>query len=381
MELKGLRIYDKNYGEDMVSNNDSILNPVLRKKTLVGQDIEFNFNDPELDRILCDEAPQNSVNPCKFETNKGEVYNLVSDKDRAYEFLQLIACCHEVSGTKAKDSEYFSYSGQSPDEVCLVDAAQRIGATFVDNRNNIITLNLGMQGKLQREVKMELLYLFPFDSSRARMSVIIRDDKDNVKLYCKGSDERLISLLKKTKSEQKDDKILVDTEGYLLSASLKGLRTLYMGMRVIDKNEFANWKARMDEVKLFVPSNDEEVIEKRNKYNVLVEEIEKDLTYLGCTVVEDKLQENVENTIHNLAKAGVQVWMITGDKMGTAKTIGYSCRMFIKQKMEVIQIDEEYYRPGSIEVDENKILNKLRSIFSNSDTPKTPKPQNPKTPN
>jgi magnesium-transporting ATPase (P-type) len=49
--------------------------------------------------------------------------------------------------------------------------------------------------------------------------------------------------------------------------------------------------------------------------------------------------------------------MITGDKMGTAKSIGYSCKMFTKENMEVVQIDEEYLNiitPDSLPAAANK---------------------------
>eukprot|EP00826_Nyctotherus_ovalis_P052696 TRINITY_DN673_c0_g1_i2.p1 TRINITY_DN673_c0_g1~~TRINITY_DN673_c0_g1_i2.p1 ORF type:complete len:974 (-),score=267.29 TRINITY_DN673_c0_g1_i2:180-2690(-) len=362
MELKGLRIFDKCYGESMAASGEVDEN--ARKRSIaVGEELEFNFCDQELNSILANPPAGASSSQCQMRTSKGKLYNLATDKDRALEFLKLLACCHEVAGTKVKDSQYFFYAGQSPDEVCLVDAAQRIGVAFVDNRSNTLILSLGAHGKKQEEARVQLLALFPFDSTRARMSVIVKDENGVIKLYSKGSDERLIGLLKKTREEQKTDPILVETEDYLLAASLKGLRTLYMAMRVIDEGEFASWKARMDEVNIFVPGNEAEAAEKKMRYDVLVDEVEKDLEYLGCTVVEDKLQENVESTIHNLSKAGVQVWMITGDKMGTAKSIGYSCKMFVKQNMEIVQIDDDYYYPGSKDVDTNKVLSRLQNSY------------------
>jgi len=42
---------------------------------------------------------------------------------------------------------------------------------------------------------------------------------------------------------------------------------------------------------------------------------------LGATGVEDKLQVNVRVTIEKLINAGVNVWMLTGDKMETAECI------------------------------------------------------------
>jgi len=45
---------------------------------------------------------------------------------------------------------------------------------------------------------------------------------------------------------------------------------------------------------------------------------------LGVTGVEDKLQEDVAVTIEDLRKAGIQVWMLTGDKVETATCISIS---------------------------------------------------------
>ena len=50
--------------------------------------------------------------------------------------------------------------------------------------------------------------------------------------------------------------------------------------------------------------------------------IEKKLTLLGATGIEDKLQEGVPNTIANLRLAGIVVWVLTGDKQETAINIG-----------------------------------------------------------
>ena len=57
-------------------------------------------------------------------------------------------------------------------------------------------------------------------------------------------------------------------------------------------------------------------------------EIETDLTLLGATAIEDKLQDGVPETIANLILGGVKVWVLTGDKQETAINIGYSCQVF-----------------------------------------------------
>ena len=42
--------------------------------------------------------------------------------------------------------------------------------------------------------------------------------------------------------------------------------------------------------------------------------IERDLILLGCTAIEDKLQQGVPECIERLANAGIRIWVLTGDK-------------------------------------------------------------------
>lgn len=48
-----------------------------------------------------------------------------------------------------------------------------------------------------------------------------------------------------------------------------------------------------------------------------------ELDVVGATAIEDKLQDEVPATIADLGKAGVKLWVLTGDKMETAINIGY----------------------------------------------------------
>jgi magnesium-transporting ATPase (P-type) len=74
--------------------------------------------------------------------------------------------------------------------------------------------------------------------------------------------------------------------------------------------------------------------------NDLASEIEQGFYLIGCTAVEDKLQDKVPETIRDFLKANIKVWMLTGDKLETAENIGYSCKL--------IQNDfEKMYLAGS----------------------------------
>ena len=66
---------------------------------------------------------------------------------------------------------------------------------------------------------------------------------------------------------------------------------------------------------------------KEANINKLAEELEVNFDLLGSTAIEDKLQEDVGETIYDIKKAGIQLWVLTGDKVETAINIGHSCRL------------------------------------------------------
>lgn len=60
----------------------------------------------------------------------------------------------------------------------------------------------------------------------------------------------------------------------------------------------------------------------------VAELIEKDLILIGCTAIEDKLQDGVPSCIETLSRAGIKIWVLTGDKMETAINIAYGKIIF-----------------------------------------------------
>jgi phospholipid-translocating ATPase len=59
-----------------------------------------------------------------------------------------------------------------------------------------------------------------------------------------------------------------------------------------------------------------------------IQKLEKDMDLVGVTAVEDLLQDEVKASIESLRKAGIKVWMLTGDKMETAKTISITTGLY-----------------------------------------------------
>ena len=54
---------------------------------------------------------------------------------------------------------------------------------------------------------------------------------------------------------------------------------------------------------------------REEKVKEVYEEMEQGLKLLGATAIEDKLQDGVPECIERLARAGIKIWVLTGDKV------------------------------------------------------------------
>lgn len=80
---------------------------------------------------------------------------------------------------------------------------------------------------------------------------------------------------------------------------------------------YEEWNQRYQEAVVSLENREE-------KIDAIYEEIETGLRLLGATAIEDRLQDGVPETIEDLKRAGIKVWVATGDKVETA--IGESLR-------------------------------------------------------
>ena len=68
-------------------------------------------------------------------------------------------------------------------------------------------------------------------------------------------------------------------------------------------------------------------INKEKEMNKVSDALEQDFILIGSSAIEDKLQEEVGQTIFNLRQAAIKVWVLTGDKVETAMNIGMACKL------------------------------------------------------
>ena len=239
-------------------------------------------------------------------------------------FLKFMAVCNTVFPTVDKENNII-YQSSSPDEIALVQSSKRLGIVLADRIDNNLYVDLGEKTELY-----EILVEIPFSSDRRRMSVIIRHPvSKKIALLTKGADSVMLNRI--TESS------LGCLNSALYTLSIEGLRTLVMGQRFIQAKEYYDWQGRWKKAMLGNNENKEEILE------ALAEEIEKDLDLVGCSGIEDKLQEGVPETIKTLLNIGIRLWVLTGDKEETAIEIAKSCNM-IREDMEIIRLSCNNYQ-------------------------------------
>jgi magnesium-transporting ATPase (P-type) len=119
---------------------------------------------------------------------------------------------------------------------------------------------------------------------------------------------------------RKDSENVENTISLLEMYSREGLRTLLLAQKEINEHEYNSWNMKYQQA-LIATSNREE------RVATVSEEIEHEFYLIGSTAIEDKLQDEVADTIEFLKKAGIKVWVLTGDKIETAINIGISCKL------------------------------------------------------
>ena len=161
-----------------------------------------------------------------------------------------------------------------------------------------------------------------YDSPRASMAASRRSS--NYEIYHRSVADQHITL---------DDSAILDlTLQHIHDFATEGLRTLMYGYKYLGKDEYETWK------KLFREASTS-LVDRQELIDQASETLERDLDLAGATAIEDELQKGVPETIDKLRRAGMRLWMLTGDKRETAINIGHSCKL-IKSYSEVIILDQ-----------------------------------------
>ncbi|KFK43333.1 hypothetical protein AALP_AA1G111300 [Arabis alpina] len=269
----------------------------------------FNFDDPRLMRG----GWRNEPNP-----------------DLCKEFFRCLAICHTVLPEGDESPEKIVYQAASPDEAALVTAAKNFGFFFYRRTPTMVYVresHTEQMGKIQ-DVSYEILNVLEFNSTRKRQSVVCRFANGRLVLYCKGADTVIFERL-----AYGMDNVRKVTGEHLEHFGSSGLRTLCLACKDLNPEAYESWNEKFIQAKSALR-------DREKKLDEVAELIEKDLILIGSTAIEDKLQEGVPTCIETLSRAGIKIWVLTGDKMETAINIAYACNL-INNEMKQFIISSE----------------------------------------
>ena len=103
------------------------------------------------------------------------------------DFFQALGLCHTVIADVKKDKKghsFIAYNASSPDELALANGARHLGFFFKerDEDNNMVC-------ETWDGVRLfKLLNLIEFDSTRKRMTVVVRTPEGKILVITKGAD-------------------------------------------------------------------------------------------------------------------------------------------------------------------------------------------------
>jgi phospholipid-transporting ATPase len=258
-----------------------------------------------------------------------------SDDSVAF-FLRHLALCQSVVPETGPDGKVI-LNASSPDELALVNMASYMGFNFLSRSLKSIVIDAnGVQETYS------LLNTLEFNSTRKRMSVILRRPTDGViLLLTKGADNIMLGLMARDQGSHDVE----TTKTFLSEFASEGLRTLVLGYKILDEQDWVAWNERYTQATLALDNREEKVM-------AAAAEIETELLLAGSTAIEDQLQDGVPHCIQQLFKANIKVWMLTGDKLETAENIGQSCQL-LTPDMHVISCAESDPRSAIDIIQEN----------------------------
>ncbi|KAL7718817.1 Phospholipid-transporting ATPase [Entamoeba marina] len=203
-------------------------------------------------------------------------FDLSQSDRKTLRSIMALSICHNVTPTIDDYGKLF-YQAASPDEFAMVEFADSIGVKLLERDSDEMTIQ-----------------------TAANIYKIIIQENDKLYLFMKGAESVMKNMIPGDWSVEEATSLARD-----------GFRTLVFGMRIISYEEFNEFEDQMQIAKQSIDNRDLKI---SAAYDVL----EHDLELLCVIGIEDKLQNDVPETIDLLRRAGIRLWMLTGDKMETA---------------------------------------------------------------
>jgi phospholipid-translocating ATPase len=241
---------------------------------------------------------------------------------RVRDIVLALALCHNVTPTVDEEDgvKVTSYQASSPDEIAIVRYTEEVGLKVSYRDRQTIVLESTDTGNIV--VRVRILDIFPFTSESKRMGITVQfqtekgildspTEEDEIWFYQKGADTVMTSIV------AANDWLDEETS----NMAREGLRTLVVGRKRLSSLQYQEFSNKYKQASLSLQGRD------IGMAKVVSEYLEHELELLGVTGVEDRLQRDVKPSLELLRNAGVKIWMLTGDKVETARCVAISAKL------------------------------------------------------
>ncbi|EKG19708.1 ATPase P-type K/Mg/Cd/Cu/Zn/Na/Ca/Na/H-transporter [Macrophomina phaseolina MS6] len=239
---------------------------------------------------------------------------------RVRDVVLALALCHNVTPTmeEVNGEMVTAYQASSPDEIAIVKWTENVGLRLLQRDRHSITLQSVDTGRTV--VRVQILNVFPFTSEGKRMGIVVKffqgteanpTDNGEIWFYQKGADTVMTSIV------AANDWLDEETA----NMAREGLRTLVVGRKKLSPQQYESFSRQYSDASLSLHGRDAAMA------SVVKDFLENDLELLGVTGVEDKLQRDVKPSLELLRNAGIKIWMLTGDKVETARCVAVSSKL------------------------------------------------------
>ena len=269
-----------------------------------------------------------------------------------------------------------SYSAESPDELAFVEGAAHLGVRFAleeggrrevvlhprvggeraegrssgstgsdsdcgeervrgarsdEERSSDASSDAGAAASAETRRAYTVLRTNKFDSDRKRASVVLCDERDGVwRCWAKGADNKMLS---RSVLRSGQDEAVAQLQEDLDAYGGMGLRTLVFCERVLSDAEAAAFDAAFGAALALRDAG-----EKRAALAAAAALVESEMAVVGATAIDDVLMDDVQSTVQCIRDAGIGLWVLTGDKLDTAKVIAQNANIVDRRTMEVMDI-------------------------------------------
>ncbi|CAI7631778.1 unnamed protein product [Penicillium bialowiezense] len=257
-----------------------------------------------------------------------------------------------VAATLGTTSRFGKYSGVSPDDQTEIPPAEFVSTlspsvkdlllqsivfnstafegesdgvkTYIGSKTETALLtfardHLGMGPLGEAKANGELAQMYPFDSGRKCMAVVLKLENGKYRMLVKGAAEILVgksTRIVRDPTDELSEAPLSDDNRSSLDTIMVNYASRSLRCIALSYRDFEQWPPRGAPVS------------ETDRNQAVFEPIFKDLTMLGIYGIQDPVRAGVSEAVYACQRAGVFVRMVTGDNINTAKAIAKECGIY-----------------------------------------------------